>query len=157
MPDPQAEEAIDEEKVNRLLALWRARVNTLQDHEGSKEELIEFGWWFSSRRLPDSDALPMLHQGLELAGWVEPDHEVVETLAEVADTDPVTSVQCLALMVEGAKEPWSIGGWRDSAYRIITSGVKAGGHAEVLAVELANRLVARGYRAYEELLADRTD
>jgi len=151
------DEPIAEERVNRLIVLWRARVGALTEQGGPFDELVEFGWWFASRRLPDTEALTLLHESLAIAGWVEPDHEVVETLAEIVESDPLTSVRCLAMMADGAKEPWSVSGWRDSGRRVVATAIKAGGQAKIHAVELANRLVARGNRTYEELLVTDSD
>ena len=83
----------------------------------------------------------------------EPDYHVVERLVVLAETMPLEAVQCLTLMVQGDKEGWEIGSWRDDSRKILAIAIASGNSAaRQAAIALVNRLAARGMPDYKDLL-----
>jgi hypothetical protein len=142
------------EIIERFQALWELRV-TAAKVAGEKRvaELWTFGWWFASEKFGDDWALAQLAEVLRLTGKIEVDHLVVQRLARVADQRPGLAVECLALMVDGAKEAYEIVGWDKDATAILTSALKSSdAKAKADARALINRLDARGHSGFRELL-----
>jgi hypothetical protein len=84
---------------------------------------------------------------------VEPDHMVVESLASLADRKPLESVDCLRLMVRGAKEHWRIYHWREKARIILSTALRAAdAEPRQAAKDLVNQLGALGFFEFRDLL-----
>jgi hypothetical protein len=148
-------ETIEPEVLARLRQLLEYRLQAIRDSssESASGELVPFGWWFSSQRFEDDWAIARLKEVLELAGMVEPDHMVVESLASLADRKPLESVDCLRLMVRGAKEHWRIYHWREKARIILSTALRAAdAEPRQAAKDLVNQLGALGFFEFRDLL-----
>lgn len=87
---------------------------------------------------------------------VEVDHLVLQRLAKIAEERPRLSVECLSLMVDGAKEAYEIVGWEKDARTVLSTALKSSdSEANADAKALANRLDARGHSGFRELLDDK--
>jgi hypothetical protein len=85
-----------------------------------------------------------------LCGSVEPDHLVVERLAELAASNPAEVVECLALIVEGDKD-WGVFAWIDHARKVLSQVINSVDQsARTRAIDLVHRLGARGYSPYRD-------
>lgn len=151
-------EPLPEEVSVRLKILWENRLATIKaaptpaDHIA---ELSAFGWWFASRKFDDAWAISQLHTALSLIHTTAPDYHVVEQLVVLAPTFPLEAVQCLALMVEGDREGWEIRTWRDDSRKILMTVLSSSNSAATqAAIELVNRLAARGMPDYKDLIDD---
>ena len=69
---------------------------------------------------------------------VQPDHSVIDCLAEIADTDIAAATQILDRMVRGDREGRRVSGWTQSAESVSECGMKAGGDARAEAEKLIN-------------------
>ncbi|MGD9726925.1 MAG: hypothetical protein AB7G68_16695 [Nitrospiraceae bacterium] len=152
----QPDEPLSEEISVRLKKLWEKRLAAIRDSgtpANHAAELAAFGWWFVSQKFDDAWAIAQLLAGLSLVQKAEPDHLLVERLVCLAATMPLEVVQCLSFMVQGDKEGWGIQGWRDETRKILaTSFASRNPFARQAAIELINRLAARGMPDYKELL-----
>ena len=150
------DEVLPEEISVRLKKLWEKRLATITASGAPinhTTELAAFGWWFISQKFDDAWAMSQLLAALVLALKAEPDYHVVERLVALAETMPLEAVQCLALMVQGDKEGWEIGSWRDDSRKILAIAITSGNSAaRQAAIALVNRLAARGMPDYRDLL-----
>jgi len=90
---------------------------------------------------------------LKIVGKVEVDHLVVERLMKAVEVRPVQCVECLSLLVEGSREGYEILGWQERAQTVLASALKSNdAKARGDATALINRLDARGYYGFKELL-----
>lgn len=111
-----------------------------------------FGPWFSCGQFPDLWALESLEQFVKVVPTPEPDHDIVEKLAEIAHVDIVKAVQILDRMIHGDQEGWRIHGWLESAKTIIEQAMKVPGEAREQAEALIDYLGRRGYTDFGKLL-----
>ena len=150
------DEPLPEEISVRLKKLWGKRLATITASGtpiNHTAELAAFGWWFISQKFDDAWAMSQLLAALVLVLKAEPDYHVVERLVALAETMPLEAVQCLALMVQGDKEGWEIGSWRDDSRKILAIAITSGNSAaRQAAIALVNRLAARGMPDYKDLL-----
>jgi len=150
------DEPLPEEISVRLKKLWERRLATITASGtpfNHTAELAAFGWWFVSQKFDDAWAMSQLLAALVLVLKAEPDHLVVERLVALAATMPLEVVQCLTFMVQGDKEGWNIGGWRDNSRKILAIALAGGDSAaKQAAIEHVNRLAARGMPDYKDLL-----
>jgi hypothetical protein len=144
------------EILERLRELWAFRLGAAQAAGAPAycaEELSRFGWWFAAKKFDDEWAVGQLAESLRIAKKAEPDHLVVESLAELAASMPRKSVECLAMIVAGDKEGWGVLGWRESARKILGEAMNSADEvARTVAADLIHRLGARGYFEFGELL-----
>lgn len=142
--------------IDRLKALWEHRVaaaRTALSPAEFTEELSAFGWWFASGKFELNWALSQLKVVLDLVQKVEPDHIVVERLAGIAESHPLDAVYCLNAMLLGEKEGWRIMALKDEARTILEKALESiDPEARTTAEELINRLGARGYWEFGDLL-----
>lgn len=148
--------AVAPEALERLQKLWNRRIEAVGAAETvgqEREELTSFGWWFASKKLPDQWSIDQLIEVLKIAGMIEPEHMVVERLAELSRTMPAKTMECLALIVEGDKNGWGVLGWRDHARTTIVTAINSVDQsARRQAIELVHRLGARGHFEFRDLL-----
>jgi len=141
--------------LDRLQTLWRTRIeeNRAITDPASRREIIPFGWWFASKHFDESWAIGQLLETLELTGNVEPDHLVVERLAELAPSFQVESIRCLRLMIEGDREGWRPYGWREHSCAILETVINSDNpNTRQAAEDLIHRLGALGHLEYRDLL-----
>jgi hypothetical protein len=148
--------AVPAEILQRLQKLWTTRLEVVRAAGPSsplKEELTAFGWWFASKKFPGSWSLDQVLEVLRLAGSIEPDHLVVELLAELAASEPAKAVECLALIVEGDKDGWGVLSWPQHARNLLAAAIHSADEtARMGAINLVHYLGARGYSEFRDLL-----
>ncbi|MEQ1679209.1 MAG: hypothetical protein ABL950_01185 [Nitrospira sp.] len=150
------DEPLPEEISVRLKKLWEKRLASIKaaatasDHAA---ELAAFGWWFVSQKFDNAWAMSQLLAVLSLPQKAEPDYLVVERLVTLAATMPLEAVQCLTMMVQRDKENWNIQSWHDDSRKILATAISSGNSAaRQAAIELVNRLAARGMPDYKDLI-----
>ena len=157
LEESKKESSVDEETLSRLRALWERRLAAGKQAGSSEErkaELSAFGSWFVSGAFEDEWALEQLEEVLFLTSWAEPDHRVVEHLAELSERFPRQTVNCLEMMVvEGQKEPWNIPAWGESIRKILSNALK---HDDAsnreAATDMVHKLGSMGYLEYRDLV-----
>lgn len=152
----ETEGPADEKIMERLKTLWENRLSEAQSRGLSQDvidELSWFGTWFVCERFSDEWCLDQLRASLRVVGTAQPVHSVVERLAKMSQAKPVEAVECLAAIAEHARDDWWIFGWRDHARDILSDALASqDAIAAKAAVELINRLAARGYHEFRSLL-----
>src|SRR5437879_2757840 len=79
--------AVTPEILERLQELCASRLSAAHAAAAAAsyvEELSRFGWWFASKKFDDEWAVGQLAEALRIAKKAEPDHLVVERLAELS-------------------------------------------------------------------------
>lgn len=142
--------------VKRLEALWGTRLESARSataDQGYSSELAAFGWWFVSEKLDETWSVAQLKEALRIAKSVATDHRVVERLATLAPAMTLDAVECLRLLVDGDREGWHIGLWKEHARTILSIAIgSANEAARDEAISLINRLSARGFLEFGDLL-----
>lgn len=141
--------------ISRLKNLWNWRFGEIQRSEdiiAHYPELVAFGWWFSSSKFDDSWSMKQLLKSVELSNKTDPDHRVLERLAELSKLMPTETVRCLDLLCKGDKEGWKIHGWKKHATLILTNALQIKGNAGRSAENLIHYLGSRGWLEFGELL-----
>jgi MoxR-like ATPase len=143
--------------MDRLKAFWESRIARVEENRAAykrSNELAEFGWWFISDQVDQAWAIANLKRVLEITERVEPDHEVVEKLEKLAEAMPRDVVECVDLMIRGARETWQIYSISRAARSILEAAVKSEDAETRRVVEdTINRLLARGLFEYRDLLS----
>jgi hypothetical protein len=149
-----AEGEIDEDVALRLMSLWEWREEaTMGSPAEHSKELAAFGWWFTSKALDEDWLLRHLRQVLRRVRSVEPDHLVVEKLADTVEKHPLEAVECLAAMVEADTKGWGIDSWAEEATKLLSRVLQSqDASARTAAVGLVHRLGALGHRDFGVLL-----
>ncbi len=139
-----------------MQALWERRLEAARSSARAHEyapEIAPFGWWFSSPRLNPAWALGQLKETLRIVGAVEPSRFVVERLSSLAASMPLDVVECLQLMIDGAKNEWEIQGWGTHMRAILQTVLTVtDDEPQRIATEVVNRLCARGFLGFQDLL-----
>jgi hypothetical protein len=139
------------EVVERLQRMWRWRFDRLRS--GNLTELAGYGWWFASGSLDPAWALEQLRGLLQAGGAVKPDHMVAGQLAVRHDDFLHEAVTCMALLIDSPTDPWFVTGARDEIRIVLGKGVRATEQpTRTTARETINRLIARGYTTFDDLL-----
>jgi hypothetical protein len=150
--------AIPEEIIESIKSLWHSRVRGAEEGNQSsstKEELMQFGWWFVSRKFEESWSINELVRVLRLVKGIEPQHLVVEHLAETSQRRPTEAIESLGLIVEGDEKGWGLIGLREQAKTIIRSARKSGNdQVRQRGDEVINLLSSKGNFEYSELLKE---
>jgi hypothetical protein len=156
--------ALTDEKAPALPVDVRQRLEQLLDWRlGSAvpwaeraDELAEFGWWFGSAKLDAAWALPRLLAILRSARKLEAEHLVVQQLEVLSASDPGGAVEALKWVVEVDRRGWSFGLWEEAGRRILRRALDSGRTAaSVAATDTIDLLVARGNRAFADLVSTR--
>ncbi|NLY01557.1 MAG: hypothetical protein GXY83_36160 [Rhodopirellula sp.] len=146
------------EVIERFKKLWERRVHALKSFQNPMEcsELRAFGWWFICAKFDRAWCVEHLRQALQLCGWAEPDHLVVEHLEAIAGELPSEAVDSLSQLVDGDKNGWGVSSWREHAATILRTALDSRvEEARNGAAALINRLCARGFHDYRSLLDGR--
>jgi len=109
----QQQDDLPESAIEWMQALWERRLEAARSSARAQEyapELAPFGWWFSSPRLNPAWALGQLKETLRIVGSVEPSRFVVERLSSLAASMPLDVIECLQLVIDGARNEWEIQG-----------------------------------------------
>lgn len=144
------------EVLTRMTALWEWRVIVLSGAGvtpvGSKE-LAAFGWWYSSGKFDPEWAIEALQKTLTLGGKSEPEHLVLERLAEDARLRPGIATNCLRLILDGAPDYWNIYHWKKEAGEVLAAALASDDvNAVTMARALVDRLCELGFLEFRELL-----
>jgi hypothetical protein len=145
------EDALSDAVAGRLRALFERRLAAVADGADG-EELRGFAWWFASGKFDDEWSLTQLQALLNAGGRVHPDHVVADRLAALRGDRLVEVVRALELLIERGTRQWFVLGARDEIVAILADALAAGGEAENRSRDIVNRLVARGYRDFDNLL-----
>jgi len=144
--------------MERLQALWERRLRAASSAEEQAEfpeEMAAFGFWFVSGKFETDWAIRQLHKALDIALRAEPDFQVVERLAAVAEEKPLESVECLRIMTDGDREGWSIRHWNQHIRSILQTAIKSGvEEARERAVDMVHHLGERGHFDFRDLLPE---
>ena len=147
-------ESIPSEIIERFMALWEEYWSGNGRTDAAQQpDAVLFGSWFASGEFPDSWALSTLHDYAEVVAVPEPEHLVMERLAQIANTDIVKSVRIVERMVKGDREGWRMHGWLEPAKTILEEAVKTGTGPRAAAEQVIDYLGRRGYVAFGSLLA----
>ncbi len=149
-----AQGEIDSNNQNRLQILWDKRIEEVDNLE-DKTELGSFGYWFFPGGYDTNWEIDTLEKVLSRISTLDNDNDVVERLAKLASDMPVKTVECLNLMVKGAKgieETSNIYLWRDHAKKIIEIARESPENkARKIAEEAANYFVTLGCYDFKDL------
>jgi hypothetical protein len=145
--------------LTRLRRLWEWRLAALEQREQADlGELSGFGWWFASGHFDEEWALTQLHRLLTAKGTIVADHPVIERLAALRHKHLRKVVACLGLVIDAAQlhkppTPWFVSANQDEIKAILEDGTTTDDPGTThLALEIVNRLIARGHTQFEELL-----
>ena len=151
------EEPVPAEVLGRLKCLFESRYDQAkrsEQIEPFEKELAAYGWWFASGKFDVQWSLLYLKNVLELRGNVESEHLVLEQLASMATELSEPVVECLEKIVESDKKGWRLPVWTESIRKILATALRASDEASKRARHLINKLAARGYLEYRELLPE---
>jgi hypothetical protein len=147
---------IPEQIAERLRKLWTVRLEAVRaagpDSRGA-EEIKESGWWLASKGSPGTWSIDQILEVVRLAGSIEPEHLVVERLAELSQEIPAKAVETLMKMLEGDKQGWSVASWSEHARTILATALNSvDQNAHAKANDLVHYLGSRGYPEFRDLL-----
>jgi hypothetical protein len=143
------------EVVDRAMKLWEARLGVARAQpESHRREVVAFGEWFASAKLPDPWSVEHLMATLRVtSGKVDVDDVVLERLAGMAETYPKAAVESLRLIAEGDKEGWTLAGSRDHVNNILATALSSDQpNVRDAATDLIHVLGARGFKDLRMLL-----
>jgi hypothetical protein len=149
-------ESIRSDILQRLHDLWEDRVQAVRSSTQPAQdvdELVDFGWWFSSGKFPTNWGIDRLLELLALGGSIDPERLVAENLAKLSETMPAKAVECAKKIVERDRDGWGIGTWRQQARTIISfalASVEETSRQE--AINFIHYLGSRGYPEFRDLL-----
>lgn len=152
----QQVESVPPDVLERSRRLCERRIEVTRNSGSPSDYQVEMkavGWLFASSKFDDDWALTQLRSALEVSGKADPDREVVQRLATLAPAHPRATVECLGLMVDGDREGWRIRYWGNLARNILAAARQSEYvAAQQSAVALINRLGARGFIEFQDLL-----
>jgi len=152
----RGDEELAEDVVERLMLLWdRYWTGPGRKDAEEKPEAQLFGTWFLCDQFPGEWRLDRLEDFSKATQRVEPDHEVLGHLAEVARTDIGASVRILDRVVRGDREGWRIHMRREAITALLRQALSVGGDTRVQAEAIVNYLGRRGYIEFGEILEER--
>jgi len=116
-------------------------------------ELAAFGYWFIEGPFDEVWALETLLRTLRFSHRTEHETEVVRRLVAMCPVNPTTCIECLALIVEGDKERWTMAVIEPDTREILKLAMASNVPDAVLAARhLAQHLIKLGYYAFRKLL-----
>jgi hypothetical protein len=149
---------LTEAQANRLRELWHRRFEALKaDPDKHRDEAGAFGWWFASKHdaLPADWLLDELLKILESGAPIDAPHLVIERLADLAPKWPGKAIHAFHLMIPVQKEPGLLYGWHEQVKRLVSAVLASDDNtAKKEAERTLNELAARGYREFDDLLAE---
>jgi hypothetical protein len=155
----QAREELPAALIDRLTALWEARLRAAQaarTPETFREELAAFGWWFASGKFGAAWCLDQLDSVLKLIRKLEPPYLVyivIQTLAALVSPLPGQALACLRLLVEGNPNDINLVGLGPELRTILTAGLDSQNADTVASAKsLVNYLAACGRSEFLQLL-----
>lgn len=145
------------EVVERFVRLWEWFWTTLVEgqEEPAKEELRAFGWWLVCGKFDDEWCLDKIIQIIELQPVLQPEGDVMEKLASLAEHYPAKVVTCANGMVRGAKEGWYLMGWKAALWTLLQAALSSSdcdAQTKARARGLIEHLGRRGFLDFGKLL-----
>lgn len=140
--------------IKRLQTLWDTLFTSWEkDIPNHKIGLSSFGWWFVSGKFDSKWALVRLLKILQLGVKIEPNHLVIQKLAELSIEFPRETIQCLNAIVRHDFEDvsWIIHGENKSIRQILEVCLQNSA-ARADAKKLINYLGSRGFLEFRDLL-----
>lgn len=145
------------ERLDRVRELWAARFDAARQSRNpqtSAEEIKKFGAWVTCARFDSRWSLEQLKDVLLFAGTVDREDQVLERLVELAPSHPLLVTECLDLIVQSCQDHWTLQLSAESIRAILSAVFASGDQAvRMLAIEVVNRLLARGHHAFRDLLS----
>ncbi len=146
-------EPIPPETVGRLTYLWEQYWEAVGEQDAKNDPAsYVFGNWFGCKAFDTTWALDQLEKFVRAAPMANPDHIIMERLAEVCQIDPLKCAHIVGLLVEGDVENWRISSWEDEARKVLECALKAGDEANHCAYSVVNRLGRKGFTEFGTLL-----
>jgi len=133
----------------RLQVLIDHRLATLQEGEDATE-LSAFGDWFASRQFSDDWSYHTLKESLRRGANLGYSKEAYQRLRDDTGQRGQDVLDCLETLIESA-EPWQLEYHKDSIRAILATAKNQRDH-QPQAVRIVNRLIAKGYNSYQDLL-----
>jgi hypothetical protein len=146
-------------EMTRLMALWESRITAAEaadNPEPFKDETAEFGWWFISGRFDGKWAASQLQRILLLGIKPAFVFRVISRLAELTDQTPLATVGSLNLMLQVEDlSDFELSSSIDEITTILNAAMSCNdADAKQVALEAANRLVARGFTGFAQLIRE---
>ena len=149
------EEDVNEEVIQRLRRLWESRLRDAgeaNDKSPYEKELAAFGWWFASGRFDDNWAIEKLIESIEVGGNVDDRSAVVERLATLTPTMPISVARALRLIVEDS-DYLRVYSFVDEAKKSLSTLLASDNEEAVhQARRTIDRLLSLGHRDFRDLL-----
>lgn len=143
----------EEAHIKKLMALWEKIVLLTQQDSTKAEALEEFGTWFASRKFDPEWALEKLTHAAVTAGTIHLDFAALEYMETLTGSYPEESLKALSAMIDGTRERWAVSSWSKHATAIIQSAFNSNNATvKESAKALANKLVAKGYTEYRNVI-----
>jgi|GEM_PF-2204416 len=137
----------------KLRKLWEAIVKLTKDDPSKTKALEEVGTWFASGKFDSKWSLEQLTYAASKVDDIHLDFAALERLEALAEEYPAESVKALSNMVDNARERWAVSSWSKNATAIIqTAYVSSDLSVKESATSLANKLVAKGYIEYRNII-----
>nr|WP_276974852.1 hypothetical protein [Ferrimicrobium acidiphilum] len=147
-------ESVDDNVLDRLAALWDARVVHVRSNSEDHDELGTFYWFVKSEKFTVAWWLPRLTEALQLHPTLSTERYLLgEDLAIAAEADPRGSLDVLKLLLDGADDagtaPYDLS---QNVLPIVLSRAINSGDDELVseAVSYMNRLGEKGYLHLDE-------
>jgi uncharacterized protein YbaA (DUF1428 family) len=149
----KSKETENEEHIKKLIELWGKIVELTKNDNTKLEALEEFGTWFASGKFDPKWSLEQLTYAASKAGNINLDFAALEYMEKIAGQYPSESIKALSAMVDGTKERWSVSSWSSNATAIIQAAYNYDDDSiKQSAKDLANKLVAKGYTEYRNII-----
>jgi hypothetical protein len=149
-------EPLEPEETALLKSLWKYRIDeaeAAQDKTLYQKEMDAFGWWFESGKFDEAWAIKEFLRSLDIAKGMRSDYFVIDRLVILAESRPLEALQILEKLIRPDRPQWVIFGNENDLRTIFTRALHSPETAaQKMATDLINRLVARGYSSYSDLL-----
>ncbi len=147
------ETEFEDAQIKKLIELWKAIVELTESDATKLEALEEFGTWFASGKFDPKWSLEQLRYAASKAGNINLDFAALEYMETIAGDYPTEVINALSAMVDGTRDRWSVSSWSKNATAIIKAALSSDDNTvKQLALELANKLVAKGHTEYRNIV-----
>jgi hypothetical protein len=138
------------EKLKRLF-LWRLHTNQTNANLDPKE-IEDFGWWLVSKRFSTVWMFSIAEEVLILCKSIDPLFMVVEVAKAEYENHPDLILQFITRLIETAPLSNDFYSWPDDVEVILKSAIKNGGSRKKTAQDIAQKLIAMGFKNFREVL-----
>lgn len=144
----------EDDQLKKLTELWETIVSMTKEDATKLEALGEFGGWFASGKFDPEWSLEQLTYAASKTSNINLDFAVLEYMQTLSESYPAECIKALATMVDSARERWAISSWSKNAVIIIQRAYSSSdSNIKKSALDLANKLVAKGYTEYRNIVA----